>query len=321
MKLSVIVATRNRGGAITPCLDSIAAAFANAKAEAEIVVVDNGSTDGTPSVVAAWKDAHPVPVQLLSEPRPGKACALNRALPAARGELLAFTDDDCRFDGDWVNALLRHDAADAGLVLRSGRIELGDKTDLPVTVNLSREPRRWTLAANSARHDFIGREIYGCNMAFRRALADRIGPFDEDFGPGSRFFAGEEVDYAYRAYLDGATLAYDPDMVVYHYHGRKTVAAGRALMCGYMVSWGGILMKYLFTHPSLCRPSLWDLREAAKEIAGGGNGFMPGLGFSHKDKVAWTARGAVRYAFRRKDPSARAPREPSLVKRPNCAAR
>src|ERR1700741_1293949 len=75
--------------------------------------------------------ANTIPLQLLSEPRAGKARALNRALRAARGELLAFTDDDCRLHPQHVNDLLRYDANDTNLVLRGGRTELGDPTDLP----------------------------------------------------------------------------------------------------------------------------------------------------------------------------------------------
>src|ERR1017187_6698685 len=97
LKLSVVVATRNRAYAIAECLGSIAAAIAHAAPlDAEIVVVDNGSTDDTAAVIKAWASASPVPVQLLSEPRQGKGRALNCALRAAQGELLVFTDDDCR---------------------------------------------------------------------------------------------------------------------------------------------------------------------------------------------------------------------------------
>src|SRR5262252_9165595 len=97
MKLSVLIATRNRASAIASCLSSIAAAFANASPiEAEIVVVDNGSTDDTAAVLQAWSNAGGVPVKPLHEPQKGKSRALNRALGAAQGEILAFTDDDCR---------------------------------------------------------------------------------------------------------------------------------------------------------------------------------------------------------------------------------
>jgi glycosyltransferase involved in cell wall biosynthesis len=92
MKLSIIVATRNRAYAIAKCLHSIQAAISSAApVDAEIVVVDNGSTDDTPAVLTEWATACPVPVQLLCEPKTGLSRAQNRALRAAHGELLAFT--------------------------------------------------------------------------------------------------------------------------------------------------------------------------------------------------------------------------------------
>src|SRR5882672_8376899 len=178
VKLSVIVATRNRAHAIAGCLNSIAAAFAYAAPlAAEIVVVDNGSTDKTAATIEAWAGASGVAVKSLLEPRAGKGAALNCGLRAAEGELLAFTDDDCRLHGEYVNDLLRHEAADTELVLRGGRTELGDPTDLPFTINTSPTPKRWSLAMNSARHQNIAGCIAGCNMTMRRTLAERLGPF------------------------------------------------------------------------------------------------------------------------------------------------
>ena len=68
MRLSVIVATRNRVHTIVGCLASIAAAFANAAPlDAEIVVVDNGSRDATTAVVQQWASGSPYPVRLLQD--------------------------------------------------------------------------------------------------------------------------------------------------------------------------------------------------------------------------------------------------------------
>jgi glycosyltransferase involved in cell wall biosynthesis len=301
MKLSVLIATRNRAKAIASCLSSIAAAFANAGLiEGEIVVVDNGSTDDTAAVLKAWVNAGGVPVKPLHEPRKGKARALNRALAAAQGDILAFTDDDCRLSKEYVNQLLRHDAADTELVLRGGRIELGDPTDLPFTINTDPTLKRWQRTMNSARYERFRGRINGCNMTMRRALVERLGPFDEDFGPGSLIGAGEDTDYIYRAYLAGATLEYVPDMTVFHHHGRKTADDGKELFRSYMIAAGALYARYLFKNRDLCRPFYWDCKNAIREIITGTNTFLPDIAFSNRDSVTCSVRGATRYFFLRK---------------------
>ncbi len=298
MKLSVLVATRNRAHAIVPCLDSIAAAFTHASlTNAEIVVVDNASTDDTASVLKAWASASAVPVTLLYEPQKGKGRALNRALRAAQGEILAFTDDDCRLSKDYVNDLSRHDAADNELVLRGGRIELGDPTDLPFTINTEPTRKRWQRTMNSARYERFRGSINGCNMTMSRALVERLGPFDENFGPGSVIGAGEDTDYIYRAYLAGAILEYVPDMTVMHHHDRKTAEEGKELFRSYMIAAGALYARYFFKDPNLCRPFYWDCKGAIGEIISGTNTFLPEIGFSHRDSVACCLRGAARYLF------------------------
>lgn len=299
MKLSIIVATRNRAHAILGCLDSIAAAFDKAAPlAAEIVVVDNGSTDNTFQVVTQWAVACPYPVRLLIEPIAGLSRAHNCALRTAQGELLAFTDDDCRLHPDYVNDLLRHHAADAEPVLRGGRIDLGDPSDLPLTVKTTPDPITWSRRANSARHQPITGEINGCNMTMPRAVVEKLGPFDERFGPGSIIGSGGDSDYLFRAYRAGFLLQYVPDMAVAHYHGRKTVAVGKALMRSYMVANGALAAKYIFIDPNLVRPLYWDIKNAIKEMLSGTNTFFPSIGFSHRDKVACTVAGAIRYILK-----------------------
>lgn len=169
MKLSVIVATRNRAANLRPCLDSIAAAFAKAALlDTEIIMVDNGSTDNTPDVIKAWSAGSGVPIKSLSEPRPGRTRALNCALRAAEGNLLVFTDDDCRLSENYVNDLLRHFASDgADLVIRGGRVELGDPTDLPITIKTTPHPVRYyrcmPSTTNLACRDNIFAQLLGCN--------------------------------------------------------------------------------------------------------------------------------------------------------------
>jgi len=67
---------------------------------------------------------------------------------------------------------------------------------------------------NSARHQPITGQINGCNMTMRCALVEKLGPFDERFGPGAIIGSGGDSDYLFRAYLAGFTLEYVPDMTV-----------------------------------------------------------------------------------------------------------
>jgi glycosyltransferase involved in cell wall biosynthesis len=272
VSLSVIVATRNRAASIMRCLDSIERAFSKAAPlEAEIVVVDNGSADNTLQLLRSWSATTSVPTQILHEPLPGHARAQNRALRAARGRLLAFTDDDCCLHPSYVINLLHHDSDDRELVLRCGRVELGDRADLPLTINTSPRPAQWSRCKHSARHIRIGDYLHGCNMTMRRVLVERIGLFDERFGPGAYIGSGEDTDLIYRAYLAGATLQYVPDMTVFHHHGRKEPEAGRQLLRSYNIANGALFAHYLLKDHDLCYFLYRDLRNAARRVLIGDN--------------------------------------------------
>jgi hypothetical protein len=216
---------------------------------------------------------------------------------AAQGELLAFTDDDCRLHPEYVKDLFRHHAADSEPVLRGGRIELGDPTDLPLTIKTTPEPILWSRRRNSARHQPISGQINGCNMTMPRSLVETLGPFDERFGPGSVIGSGGDTDYLFRAYLAGFTLAYVPDMAVIHWHGRKTVAEGRRLLHGYLIACGALYARHAPQHFNLCRPFIWDCKNALKKILAGGVSTTTLDYFSHRDKVIYAMQGALRYWF------------------------
>jgi glycosyltransferase involved in cell wall biosynthesis len=295
-KLSVIVCTRNRAHAIIPCLDSITQSLTHAApVDAEIVVVDNASTDDTSAVVREWAKSCAFPVQLLFEPRKGLSAARNCALRSARGDLLAFTDDDCRVSKEYAANLLRHDTTDTEPVLRGGRVELDDPTDLPVTIKTDVVLARWNRQMNSAKRYNLGNCIFGCNMSMRRTVVERLGYFDELLGAGTSIPGGEDTDFIFRAYLAGLTIEYVPDMVVFHRHGRKLISDGNRLFRNYCIGGGALYAKYFFKNPDLCRQFYWDARNAVREIFAGKNTYMPDLNFSHKDKVIYYILGTAKY--------------------------
>lgn len=135
MKLSIIVVTKNRAHALVNCLDSIAVSVNCASADAELIVVDNGATDDTFERSSGWASSANLPTHVILEQRPGKTPGLNKALHAAHGGLLFFTDDDCHLHVGYVQDLLRHSVSDRCEVLRGGRVELGDPEDCPYTIN------------------------------------------------------------------------------------------------------------------------------------------------------------------------------------------
>jgi glycosyltransferase involved in cell wall biosynthesis len=297
--VSVVVCTRNRAHAILNCLQSIVDSAAQCEAQSmlQIVVVDNGSQDGTASIVREWAHTSPLPVDVVEQPREGLSVARNSGVAAAHGRLVVFTDDDCRLEPSYIRDLLSYDAMDSGPVLRGGRVELGDATDLPFTVKTDGSTYRYDIRKTDLRMLHLGGCILGCNMAMRRELIDAVGAFDERFGAGGLFPAAEDTDFIFRAYLAGFPIEYVPDMGVRHYHGRKSLADIQQLLRNYDFGEGAIYAKYALRHPAFVRQFYWDLKASLREIFGPKT-YQPQFGVFSRHKIARNIRGIFSYAFR-----------------------
>src|SRR5262245_52086876 len=105
--LSVIITTRNRRDNLRRCLESLRDCNVPAGWRAEILVVDNGGTDGIRGLVGSMSATKKqIEFRYLSEPRQGKSFAVNCGVAAARGKILAFTDDDVIADQRWLTEIL-----------------------------------------------------------------------------------------------------------------------------------------------------------------------------------------------------------------------
>ena len=188
VNISVIVCTRNRGSVLDQCLQRFAWMEVPPGLSWEIVVVDNNSTDNTESVVRGFAERSGLDVRYVCERKPGGSHAHNAGIAAARGKILAFTDDDCMVDKGWMGAVAKEFESDPGLAGIGGRVEsFFDIRDKPVTITTCKERHLLSLS-----DEFIG-IIHGCNMAFTRSVFDKIGTFDVRFGPGARIVAGEDA--------------------------------------------------------------------------------------------------------------------------------
>ena len=219
MRISVLIATFNRSALLDECL----AWLGRQRFEPgdEVIVVDNGSTDSTPSVIQRHARTFPVPLRTLDEPRPGKSIAIARALAAASGEVFAFTDDDVNVGARWLQELRATMGSEVALV--GGRV-------LP---RWERQPPRW-LAENGPRGRLASpvavadygplpielgdRTAMGCNMAVHRTVIDRLGGFAPDLGSiRGTLLTGEDHEFTRRVQAAGLRAMYQPSAVVYHW--------------------------------------------------------------------------------------------------------
>jgi glycosyltransferase involved in cell wall biosynthesis len=253
---SVLICTRNRADSLARTLEGIARMQVSRGLAWEVVVADNGSTDATQALIGEFSGR--IPLRVVDEPRPGLAMARNTALAASRGRLLLVTDDDCVVAPDWLTVavdLLRAEP----MQLIGGRVELGDPLDLPLAIKTSRTPD--TLTDTSGLWGFL----HGANLAFGRCVVERAGGFDPRFGAGSRLRSAEDVDFAYRALRSGIRIAYEPELVVHHFHGRRGDGIWYQQVGDHAFGFGAMATKYaLRGDRDLFRALYWDLRSTIR---------------------------------------------------------
>jgi glycosyltransferase involved in cell wall biosynthesis len=288
--ISLIISSRNRAYGLTNCLDAVSTAARQASyLRLELVFVDNGSTDSTSDLVREWATSAPINANLIYEGTAGLAVARNAGLKAARGRILAFTDDDCEIFADYFSRLAALFAADKHPVIRGGRIELGDARDLPVTIKTELDPAVLTSDLHA------GGFIHGANMAFPRTLIEKVGLFDTRFGAGSPFRSGEDTDYVHRAFNAGIRVEYLPDFAVKHFHGRRELGDVKKLQSGYAFGNGALYAKYLFDRRSNMRGMLrWDIRQAVLEAIGRRK-LSDELGLTYRSQLRDNLTGMLAY--------------------------
>jgi glycosyltransferase involved in cell wall biosynthesis len=236
MDVSLIICTRNRSEQLRLCLASVNRI--SFERRWELIVVDNGSVDDTSAVVQKFMRTASVPVTHVFESAPGLANARNAGLKHACGNILAFTDDDCYPENDFLSQVWSA-FEDPAVGYITGRIMLHDPTDYPVTVNESATQRTFP------QYSFLDvGAVMGANMAFRREVIDQIGGFDPLFGAGSLLESAEDLDAASCASAAGWAGQYRPDVIVRHHHGRKATDI-TGLQKSYDIGRGAYYMKLL----------------------------------------------------------------------------
>lgn len=214
INISVAICTYNRARLLPRALDSLLSQKLPAD-RFEILVVDNGSTDNTWDIVAAYK-ARKQNIRYIYEPILGIARARNRAISETSGKFIAFLDDDARATEKW---LVRHAQAwQAGYQAVVGRVELDWQGKRP----------DWLLSEHEtllARYNYGTQDcdlphnahLITTNASFSISLLRSLQGFDESLGHRGRVLVGgEDNDLFYRIVARGISVRYLASAVVMH---------------------------------------------------------------------------------------------------------
>jgi len=258
--VTVAVCTRDRPELLAGCLDALARLD---YPRYEVLVVDNAPSGNATLELTAGRA-----VRYVREPRPGLDWARNCALAGARGEIVAYTDDDARADPHWLQALLAPllDNADVGVV--TGLV-LAEELDTEAQQLFERYGgfgrgfrRRWARydSAQPEHWRLLGTGQFGtgANLAIRRRTALELGGFDPALDVGTATDGGGDLEMMFRALREGWILAYEPRALVRHRHRRDYAGLARQIAAN-----GTGFRAYL----ERCRRAYAEDRRAVRQLA------------------------------------------------------
>lgn len=178
-EVSIIICTRNRADDLRQTLTSLAEVCVPDGIAAELLIVDNASTDNTAQVVRECVLPN-MPVRSVFEPRSGLCRARNIGMAAAAGRVLLFTDDDLRFPPDWIAGM-------AGPILRTEADAVAGGVRFAPHLErswMTAQHRAWLAGTDDILPHSPSRMV-GANMAFGRHVLEKVPAFDTELGAGA----------------------------------------------------------------------------------------------------------------------------------------
>ena len=237
MRITVAICTWNRAKLLQQTLAKMVSLHIPRGVTWDLLVVNNNSTDHTESVLTSYLDK--LPLSSVFEPSPGQSYARNRAVHAAQGDLIIWTDDDVLVDSDWLAAYV--DAADQWptAAFFGGPIEPWFEGEAPPWLEQIYSRVENAFAARNLGEDprllTEGKFPFGANMAIRTKVQRRY-LFDPKLGlrPGSRI-VGDETAVFEEMTRDGLDGRWVPKAKVRHFipKGRQTIKYLRSYYHGY----------------------------------------------------------------------------------------
>ena len=225
--VGVVVANWNRKELLRACLDSLAR---QRHSSFEVLVVDNGSTDGSPALIEEMAKSYPVRLHLIANPvNVGFCAANNQGILATSSELVALLNNDAEAEPGWLEALERaiRQGEDVGMAASKilvwedpTRIDKCGHLIYPDGQNRGRGSGQIDRGQFERSEEVLWPD--GCAAMYRRAMLEDVGGFDEDF-----FAYADDAELGLRARWAGWRCLYAPGAVVRHHRG-ATLGLGSA---------------------------------------------------------------------------------------------
>ncbi len=257
-KVSVVVCTYNGSKTLDGCLRSLETLN---YPDYEVILVDDGSKDSVPEIASRYSY-----IRYHRQQNRGLSVARNVGMDLATGEVIAYTDDDCFADADWLYYLVSK-------LLETGASGVGGPNllptnDGPVAACVSASPG---APAHVLLDDALAEHVPGCNMAFWADRLRAIGGFDPVYTR-----AGDDVDVCWRLHAEGDQIVFAPAAMVWH-HRRSTVKAYLKQQRGYGEAEGLLKRK----HPEKFRGFRDDLSWMGRIYTRAGLGLKVGEPIVH----------------------------------------
>ncbi|HRQ37979.1 MAG TPA: glycosyltransferase family 2 protein [Chloroflexota bacterium] len=254
--ISVVICTHERPSMLDDCLASV---LALDYPQYEVVVVDNAPrTDSTRQVVQG-KYGHVPHLRYVVEPNQGQCWARNTGAMAARGEIIANTDDDVIVDPHWLIGVLRGFAA---------ADNVGGVNGLTIPAELDTVEQLWFEQSGGFNKGYE-RQIYdmgahkparpfyplsaglfgtGANLAIKKSALEKVGYFDPALGAGTITTCGDDLAMYVQLLFAGYQLVYEPTAFLQHIHRREYVALQKQIY-NYGVGFAAFITKTMWDNP------------------------------------------------------------------------
>ena len=216
--VSVVICTYNRAESLRETLESLASQDVKHQLSYEIIVVDNNSKDNTRQMVEEFQTRNGHAVQYVFEKKQGVSYARNTGIRCAKGEIIAYLDDDVIADSYWLEAMwtcFQETKADAvgSKVLRKWNSDQPNWYSEEIggcLISQDLGPKR--VKCSSKRQHLVGASI-----AFRKDVFERCGIFREELGRrGDELVGGEDSELYKRLLKENQLVMYEPNAVVHH---------------------------------------------------------------------------------------------------------